>query len=147
MSQTIHLSAPDVGPLEESYLIAALRSGWVAPVGPDLQAVEREVAPTLTFVATADAVRYTDAPATGVRRLQVSLLTGAAERLFADGLTLPSGSALTGRQIDVVLGAIHDFLTPAGVGSPRGDPQRRPRRGGPWPVSAGCRPSALNSEG
>ena len=97
MSQTIHLSPPDVGPLEESYLVAALRSGWVAPVGPDLEAFEHEIAdagrhraapwrsvpapprctwrcsasgsapgdvvvvPTLTFVATANAVRYTGA--------------------------------------------------------------------------------------
>ncbi|MCP3782042.1 aminotransferase class I/II-fold pyridoxal phosphate-dependent enzyme [Micromonospora sp. A3M-1-15] len=96
MTRTIHLSPPDVGPLEESYLIAALRSGWVAPVGPDLAAFEREVAarvgtagavavssgtaalhlallgvgagagdvvvvPTLTFIATANAVRYTGA--------------------------------------------------------------------------------------
>ncbi|WDZ88077.1 aminotransferase class I/II-fold pyridoxal phosphate-dependent enzyme [Micromonospora cathayae] len=90
------LSSPDVGPLEESYLIRALRSGWVAPAGPDLEAFEREVAdrvgvghavaltsgsaalhlalvtlgvrpgdavvvPTLTFVATANAVAYTGA--------------------------------------------------------------------------------------
>ncbi|GIJ33489.1 aminotransferase class I/II-fold pyridoxal phosphate-dependent enzyme [Micromonospora sediminimaris] len=96
MTDTILLSSPDIGPLEESYLIAALRSGWVAPVGPDLDAFEREVAarvgtrsavavssgtaalhlallglgvgpgdvvlvPTLTFVATANAVRYTRA--------------------------------------------------------------------------------------
>ncbi|MEU4477448.1 aminotransferase class I/II-fold pyridoxal phosphate-dependent enzyme [Micromonospora sp. NPDC023966] len=96
MTRTVHLSAPDVGPLEESYLIAALRSGWVAPAGPDLDAFEREIAsrvgtrgavavssgtaalhlallgvgvgpgdvvlvPTLTFVATANAVRYTGA--------------------------------------------------------------------------------------
>ncbi|MEV4463937.1 aminotransferase class I/II-fold pyridoxal phosphate-dependent enzyme [Micromonospora echinofusca] len=96
MSRTIYLSPPDVGPLEESYVLAALRSGWVAPVGPDLDAFESEVArrvgtrgavavssgtaalhlallgvgvgpgdvvvvPTLTFVATANAVRYTGA--------------------------------------------------------------------------------------
>lgn len=96
MSRTIHLSAPDVGPLEESYVVAALRSGWVAPVGPDLDVFECEVAarvgargavavssgtaalhlallgvgvgpgdavivPTLTFVATANAVRYAGA--------------------------------------------------------------------------------------
>ncbi|NJP32589.1 DegT/DnrJ/EryC1/StrS family aminotransferase [Micromonospora thermarum] len=96
MTRTVYLSPPDVGPLEESYLISALRSGWVAPAGPDLDAFEREVAarigtrgavavssgtaalhlallgvgvspgdtvlvPTLTFVATANAVRYTGA--------------------------------------------------------------------------------------
>ncbi|MEU7610178.1 aminotransferase class I/II-fold pyridoxal phosphate-dependent enzyme [Micromonospora sp. NPDC049204] len=44
MSGTVYLSPPDIGPLEESYLIAALRSGWVAPVGPDLQAFEQDVA-------------------------------------------------------------------------------------------------------
>ncbi|MBQ1075053.1 aminotransferase class I/II-fold pyridoxal phosphate-dependent enzyme [Micromonospora sp. C31] len=96
MSRMIYLSPPDVGPLEESYVLAALRSGWVAPVGPDLDAFESEVAhrvgtrgavavssgtaalhlallgvgvgpgdvvvvPTLTFVATANAVRYVGA--------------------------------------------------------------------------------------
>src|SRR4051794_31996435 len=90
------LSAPDVGSLEQGYVMAALRSGWVAPVGPDLDAFEQEVAaragvpyavalssgtaalhlallgvgagpgdvvvvPTLTFAATANAVRYTGA--------------------------------------------------------------------------------------
>ncbi len=40
----IQLSAPDVGELEERYLLAALRSGWVAPVGPDLDAFEQELA-------------------------------------------------------------------------------------------------------
>ncbi|MEU4470484.1 aminotransferase class I/II-fold pyridoxal phosphate-dependent enzyme [Micromonospora sp. NPDC023888] len=44
MSGTVYLSPPDIGPLEESYLVAALRSGWVAPVGPDLQAFEQDVA-------------------------------------------------------------------------------------------------------
>src|SRR5262245_12245619 len=108
MGDQVLLSPPDVGALEESYLLRALRSGWVAPVGPDIEAFEREVAtrigtaeavavssgtaalhlsllavgagpgdavvvPTLTFVATANAVTYTGAhpvfvdcdPATG----------------------------------------------------------------------------------
>ncbi|MER7459788.1 aminotransferase class I/II-fold pyridoxal phosphate-dependent enzyme [Micromonospora sp. NPDC126480] len=126
MTDTIYLSPPDVGPLEESYLVAALRSGWVAPVGPDLEAFESEVAarvgtrgavavssgtaalhlallgvgvgpgdvvivPTLTFVATANAVRYTGArpvfvdcdPRTG--NLDVPLLTELLRRLRARG--------------------------------------------------------------
>ncbi|MGK5676256.1 aminotransferase class I/II-fold pyridoxal phosphate-dependent enzyme [Micromonospora sp. URMC 106] len=126
MSRTIHLSSPDVGPLEESYLIAALRSGWVAPVGPDLDAFEREVAarvgtrgavavssgtaglhlallgvgvrpddvvivPTLTFVATANAVRYTGArpvfvdcdPQTG--NVDVALVADLIRRLTSRG--------------------------------------------------------------
>ncbi|MBY8874832.1 aminotransferase class I/II-fold pyridoxal phosphate-dependent enzyme [Micromonospora sp. PLK6-60] len=126
MSRTIHLSPPDVGPLEESYLVAALRSGWVAPVGPELDAFERETAartgtrgavavssgtaalhlallavgvrpgdvvvvPTLTFVATANAVRYTGArpvlvdcdPLTG--NLDVALVEKLLTRLSDRG--------------------------------------------------------------
>ncbi|HEU5108589.1 MAG TPA: aminotransferase class I/II-fold pyridoxal phosphate-dependent enzyme [Micromonosporaceae bacterium] len=44
MTGRILLSAPDVGPLEEEYVLRALRSGWAAPAGPDLDAFEREVA-------------------------------------------------------------------------------------------------------
>jgi dTDP-4-amino-4,6-dideoxygalactose transaminase len=40
----IPVSAPDVGELEESYILSALRSGWAAPVGPDLDAFEQEIA-------------------------------------------------------------------------------------------------------
>lgn len=96
MSSRIYLSPPDVGPLEESYVLQALRSGWVAPLGPEVEAFEREiaervgtahalavnsgtsalhlallslgagpgtvvVAPTMTFVATANAAVYTGA--------------------------------------------------------------------------------------
>lgn len=42
--QRIHLSSPDVGELEEQAVLAALRSGWVAPAGPDLNAFEAEIA-------------------------------------------------------------------------------------------------------
>jgi dTDP-4-amino-4,6-dideoxygalactose transaminase len=96
MAERVYLSAPDVGAVEESYVLAALRSGWVAPLGPDVDAFERDIAtrvdvpyavalnsgtaalhlallslgvgagdlvvvPTLTFAATANAVRYTGA--------------------------------------------------------------------------------------
>lgn len=44
MNFEILLSAPDVGELEQEYVLEALRSGWVAPAGPDLAAFEREVA-------------------------------------------------------------------------------------------------------
>ncbi|GAA4685175.1 DegT/DnrJ/EryC1/StrS family aminotransferase [Phytohabitans rumicis] len=96
MAERIYLSPPDVGELEEAHVLAAMRSGWVAPVGPDVDAFEIEVArrvgvdhavavnsgtaalhlallalgigphhrvlvPTLTFVATANVVRYVGA--------------------------------------------------------------------------------------
>ncbi len=93
----IFLSAPDVGPVERAAILAAFDSGWVAPVGPDLDAFEAEMAaflgggvhavalssgtaalhlalvlhgigasddvlvPSLTFAATAFAVRHAGA--------------------------------------------------------------------------------------
>jgi dTDP-4-amino-4,6-dideoxygalactose transaminase len=42
--ERLHLSPPDVGELEEQQLLEALRSGWVAPLGPHLDAFERELA-------------------------------------------------------------------------------------------------------
>jgi dTDP-4-amino-4,6-dideoxygalactose transaminase len=40
----ILLSPPDVGELEQEYVLNAMKSGWIAPAGPDLDAFEREVA-------------------------------------------------------------------------------------------------------
>jgi dTDP-4-amino-4,6-dideoxygalactose transaminase len=96
MPERIYLSPPDVGSVEEAMVVDAVRSGWVAPMGPHLDAFEREmcervgtsdavalssataalhlallgmgarpgvvvVVPSLTFVATANAVAYTGA--------------------------------------------------------------------------------------
>ncbi|MEV4987889.1 DegT/DnrJ/EryC1/StrS family aminotransferase [Pseudarthrobacter sp. LMD1-1-1.1] len=44
MSERILMSSPDIGELEEKYLLRALRSGWVAPLGPDVDSFEGEVA-------------------------------------------------------------------------------------------------------
>lgn len=38
------MSPPDVGPLEEEAVLRAVRSGWVAPTGPEVTAFEEEVA-------------------------------------------------------------------------------------------------------
>lgn len=40
----ILLSPPDVGEMEQEYVLRAMKSGWVAPAGPDLTAFENEVA-------------------------------------------------------------------------------------------------------
>lgn len=42
--EPILLSFPDVGELEHGYVLDALRSGWVAPAGPDLTLFEQELA-------------------------------------------------------------------------------------------------------
>lgn len=44
MPGPIHLSKADVTELEEQYVLAAIRSGWCAPLGPDVDAFEAEVA-------------------------------------------------------------------------------------------------------
>ena len=44
MTAPVYLSPPDVGPAEEAAVLRALRSGWVAPLGPEVDAFEREVA-------------------------------------------------------------------------------------------------------
>jgi dTDP-4-amino-4,6-dideoxygalactose transaminase len=62
------LSAPDVGALEEQYVVAALRSGWIAPAGPDVDAFEREVA---ARVGAGHAV----ALSSGTAALHLALLT------------------------------------------------------------------------
>ena len=38
-----YLSAPDVGTLEEAAVVRAVRSGWVAPLGPEVEAFEAEM--------------------------------------------------------------------------------------------------------
>jgi dTDP-4-amino-4,6-dideoxygalactose transaminase len=90
------MSAPDVGELEERYVLRAMRSGWIAPLGPDVDAFEASLAEltgrshavalssgtaalhlallahgvqpgdvvitsTMTFAATANAIKYVGA--------------------------------------------------------------------------------------
>jgi len=40
----VYLSPPEMGPVERRMLLEAFDSNWIAPVGPDLDAFEREVA-------------------------------------------------------------------------------------------------------
>ena len=96
MSKRIYLSPPDMSPLEREALLAAFDSNWIAPLGPEVDAFERELAArvgvqdaaalssgtaalhlalillkvgpgdevwtaTLTFAATANAIRYVGA--------------------------------------------------------------------------------------
>lgn len=44
MTDRIYLSSPDVTDAEEAALVRAIRSGWVAPLGPEVDAFERELA-------------------------------------------------------------------------------------------------------
>ena len=40
----VHLSPPNIGQAEVSAVVAAMESGWVAPVGPELERFETEIA-------------------------------------------------------------------------------------------------------
>lgn len=72
MSGRIHLSKADVTSLEEDYVVAAIRSGWCAPLGPDVDAFEAEVA---AFVGVGHAL----ALSSGTAALHLAMLeVGAA---------------------------------------------------------------------
>ncbi len=43
MTERIYLSSPDVTELEEQALVRAFRTGWIAPLGPEVDAFEREL--------------------------------------------------------------------------------------------------------
>ena len=68
MTFDILLSPPDSGEVEEQYVLRALRSGWVAPAGPDLDLFEAEVA---TRVARSHAVGLSS----GTAALHLALLS------------------------------------------------------------------------
>jgi dTDP-4-amino-4,6-dideoxygalactose transaminase len=65
MGSRIHLSAPDVGEAERDAVDRTLRSGWVAPLGPEVDAFEREV-------ATASPCRPAPPPCTWVSAVSAS---------------------------------------------------------------------------
>ena len=44
VAERIYMSSPDVGQAEEDALVRAIRSGWVAPLGPEVDGFEAELA-------------------------------------------------------------------------------------------------------
>lgn len=68
MSGRIFLSSPDVTQLEEDALVRAIRSGWIAPLGPEVDAFEEELA---AYTGRKHAV----ALSSGTAALHLALLT------------------------------------------------------------------------
>ncbi|MFI5494879.1 DegT/DnrJ/EryC1/StrS family aminotransferase [Actinoplanes sp. NPDC051859] len=97
MTGRILLSAPDVGDLEETYVVEALRSGWVAPAGPAVDAFEREVADRA-------GVAHAVAVSSGTAGLHLALLAsgvGAGQTVIVPTLTFAATAnavAYTGAQ-------------------------------------------------
>jgi dTDP-4-amino-4,6-dideoxygalactose transaminase len=73
VTDRVYLSAPDVGELEESYVLDAIRSGWVAPAGPAIEAFEHEMAERI-------GVPYAVAVSSGTAALHLALLALGAGR-------------------------------------------------------------------
>jgi len=63
----IYMSSPDVGLAEEAALIQAIRSGWVAPLGPDVDGFEADIAARL-------GVTHAVALSSGTAALHLALL-------------------------------------------------------------------------
>lgn len=68
MNERINMSSPDVGALEEQSVLAAMRSGWIAPLGPDVNAFEKEIAGRV-------GVSFAVALSSGTAALHLGLLT------------------------------------------------------------------------
>ncbi|MGP5588464.1 DegT/DnrJ/EryC1/StrS family aminotransferase [Glutamicibacter ardleyensis] len=73
MSERIYMSSPDVGELEEKAVLAAMRGGWIAPLGPDVDAFEHEMAERI-------GVKHAVALSSGTAALHLGLLTLGAKR-------------------------------------------------------------------
>lgn len=73
MNDRIYMSAPDVGELEEQYVLSALRSGWIAPLGPDVDAFEAEIAQRI-------GVEHAVALSSGTAALHLGLLSLGVKR-------------------------------------------------------------------
>jgi dTDP-4-amino-4,6-dideoxygalactose transaminase len=88
----IYLSAPDVRALEEAAVVGAIRSNWVAPLGPDLDAFEREVA---TIAGVAHAVGLSS----GTAALHLALVlqgVGPGDEVLVPTLTfVPTANVVT----------------------------------------------------
>lgn len=101
MSFRIYLSPPDVGELERKMLLEAFDSGWIAPVGPDLDAFEADLAVT-------GGVRSAVALSSGTAGLHLTLLAlgvGAGDEVVVPTLTF----AATANAV-MYLGATPVFL-------------------------------------
>jgi dTDP-4-amino-4,6-dideoxygalactose transaminase len=68
MAERIYMSSPDVTQLEEDAILSAMRSGWIAPLGPDVDAFERELAERV-------GVAHGVALSSGTAALHLGLLT------------------------------------------------------------------------
>src|ERR687894_18189 len=102
MNETkIWLSPPDVGDLERKLLLDAFDSNWVAPVGPDLDAFEEQVAELV-------GVRHAVALSSGTAALHLALIAAGVRR--GDTVLVPSFTFAATANAVVYLGARPVFV-------------------------------------
>lgn len=83
MSSKIYMSSPDVGDLEQEYVLNAMRSGWIAPLGPDVDGFEQDI-------ATRVGVQHAVALSSGTAALHLALLglgVGAGDTVVTATMT------------------------------------------------------------
>ncbi|MCY1142392.1 aminotransferase class I/II-fold pyridoxal phosphate-dependent enzyme [Actinoplanes sp. Pm04-4] len=102
MTETrIWLSPPDVGELERKLLLEAFDSNWVAPVGPDLDAFEAQVAEIV-------GVRHAVALSSGTAALHLALVAAGVRQ--GDTVLVPSFTFAATANAVMYLGARPVFL-------------------------------------
>ena len=177
MSERIYLSPPDMSAAEREALLRAFDSNWIAPLGPEVDAFERELAErvgvadaaalssgtaalhlalvlldvgagdevwtsTLTFAATANAIRYVGATPVFVDserqswNMDPELLAEALREAAATG-SLPK-AVIVGRSLRTVRGL---RAHPRRVPRARRPGHRRRRRSARAPPTAADRPA------
>ncbi|MFF5078694.1 aminotransferase class I/II-fold pyridoxal phosphate-dependent enzyme [Actinoplanes sp. NPDC000266] len=97
----IYLSPPDVGDVERKLLLEAFDSNWVAPVGPDLDAFEAQVAELI-------GVRHAVALSSGTAALHLAL--AAAGVRHGDTVLVPSFTFAATANAVMYLGARPVFI-------------------------------------
>ena len=97
----IYLSPPDVGDLERKLLLEAFDSNWVAPVGPDLDAFEAQVAEIV-------GVRHAVALSSGTAALHLALVAAGVRQ--GDTVLVPSFTFAASANAVMYLGARPVFL-------------------------------------
>src|SRR5688572_1840237 len=97
MTETrIYLSPPDVTDVERKLLLEAFDSNWVAPVGPDLDAFEAQVADLI-------GVRHAVALSSGTAALHLALIAAGVRR--GDTVLVPSFTFAASANAVMYLGA------------------------------------------
>lgn len=88
VSSYLYMSPPDVGDLEATYVLDALHSNWVAPVGPQLTAFEEEVAALV-------GVQHAVAVSSGTAALHLAMLAlgvGAGDSVIVPSFTFAASA-------------------------------------------------------